>query len=67
MAHLSIAPPRVETVRRAFTVQEVADQLGVSHWTVRNAIQRGEIRTFRVGAKLLINREELERLVNAGS
>ena len=36
---------------RMFTVQEVAQQLRVSERTVRNWVERGELRVFRIGKR----------------
>jgi len=36
---------------RMFTVQQVAQQLQVSDRTVRNWVERGELRVFRIGKR----------------
>jgi len=37
--------------------------LGVSKWTVRNWIRDGELRPVRLGRRVLLSEEELERFV----
>lgn len=36
---------------KMYTVQEVAQQLRVSERTVRNWVERGELRVFRIGKR----------------
>jgi excisionase family DNA binding protein len=36
---------------KMYTVQEVAQQLRVSERTVRNWVERGELRVFRIGVR----------------
>ncbi|MCC6387564.1 MAG: sigma-70 region 4 domain-containing protein [Dehalococcoidia bacterium] len=40
--------------RRAYSVPEVAQMLGVGHTAVRNAIARGDLRVVRVGGRVLV-------------
>ena len=52
------------TERITYSVKEAARALGVGEWMVREKARTGRIRTIRLGARILIPRQELERLVN---
>ncbi len=45
---------------KAFSVDEVAERLGVNPQTVRSMIERGDLRAIRVGRLLRIPAEVLE-------
>jgi excisionase family DNA binding protein len=47
----------------AVSVQEAARLIGASPGLLRKHIKAGSIRTFRIGARVLVSRRELERLV----
>ncbi|MGB9662267.1 MAG: helix-turn-helix domain-containing protein [Moorellaceae bacterium] len=49
--------------RLAFKPEEVALLLGVGRNAVYNAIKRGELKAARVGRRLVVPREEVERLL----
>lgn len=49
--------------RKAFTVSEVAQSLGVSVSTVRNWMDTGQLRAFRSGTVLRITAAELDRFL----
>jgi excisionase family DNA binding protein len=49
--------------RRAISIQEAADTLGVSHWTIRRMIKSGAIRSCREIRKHLIPISEIDRLL----
>ncbi len=44
----------MENLKKAYSVSEAADVLGVSQWLVREAIRRGEIRCTRIGKRIII-------------
>ncbi len=46
-----------------FTIPECAEHLRVSPSTVRRAIATGQLPAFRLGRRLLIPRERLQRLL----
>jgi excisionase family DNA binding protein len=46
--------------RRAFGVPEIADEFGVSASLIRLEIQRGNLRAFRFGQRVLVSAESLE-------
>ena len=53
------------TDRIAYTVKEAAAALGVSQWIIREEIRTGKIEAIRLGKRILIPRQTLERLVSA--
>jgi excisionase family DNA binding protein len=55
---------RGEDVMRALkSVTEAAGLLGISPWTVRGYIRDGKLRPVRLGRRVLLAEDELERLV----
>ncbi len=44
----------MENLKKAYSVSEAADVLGVSQWLVREAIRRGEIHCTRIGKRIII-------------
>ncbi|GIW12571.1 MAG: hypothetical protein KatS3mg062_0010 [Tepidiforma sp.] len=48
--------------RQALSIREVAELLGCSTGHVWNLAQRGELPSFRLGKRLFIPREAVERL-----
>lgn len=52
--------------RRTLTVPEVAETLGISTDSVYLAIRRGEIPALRLGRRLLVPREAIDRLLQVG-
>ena len=45
------------------SVEETAELLGISPWTVRSYIRDGKLRPVRLGRRVLLREDELERLV----
>ncbi len=45
-----------------YTINEVADKLKVHHTTIRRAIKEGRLRAFKLGAKWLIKKEDIQSL-----
>ena len=41
-------------LKKAYSVSEAAEVLGVSEWLVREAIRRGEIYCTRIGTRIII-------------
>ena len=52
------------THRRAFSVREVAEALGVSEWTIREMIYQKEIFAVKLGRRLVIPRWALDKLLS---
>lgn len=50
-----------------YTVNELAEALRVSPITVRRAIDRGDVRTVRAGARVRIPAREFHRLTGTGT
>jgi excisionase family DNA binding protein len=50
-------------VKALRSVDEAAGLLGISKWTVRAYIRAGKLQAVRLGRRVLLREEELERLV----
>jgi excisionase family DNA binding protein len=53
-------------VSRLFSIQEVAERLGVSVYTVRRLAQAGELQIVRVGRRVLLVEADVQRAVREG-
>jgi excisionase family DNA binding protein len=51
-------------MRSLKNVKQAAELLGISPWTVRAYIQDGKLTPVRIGRRVLLSEEELERFVN---
>ena len=54
----------METQQRAYTVAEAAELLRVSQWLVREACRRGEIRSVRLGSRIIIPAAALDEFLD---
>lgn len=50
----------MENERKAYTVAEAAEALRVSQWLVREACRRGELRSVRIGKRIIIPGNAIE-------
>ena len=57
----------MEQQQKAVSVKQASRILGVSAHTVRGAVYRGEIPSFRVGRRVLIPVAVLDRLLSGNS
>lgn len=48
---------------RVYSVDEAAEALRLSHWTIRSWIKSGKLRSSRVGVRRVIRESELKRLI----
>ena len=48
---------------RLISLREAGSYLGVSYWSVRSLIDRGDLPTVRLGRRLLIDKKDLDALV----
>jgi len=48
---------------RFYSVDEAADALRLSHWTIRSWIKSGKLRSSRIGVRRVIRESELKRLI----
>lgn len=55
-----IARDEITPARVALSVDEAAARLGVSEWTVRQAIKRGDIPSRRIGHRVLVPVEAID-------
>ena len=44
------------------TLDEVAQLLGVSYWSARGFLDRGELRKLRIGGRVYVTRRDAEKL-----
>lgn len=53
---------------RLHDIRETAARIGVSPWTVRRLIKRGEVRAVRVGRRrVLVSEKEIRRVIDNGT
>jgi excisionase family DNA binding protein len=52
--------------RLALGLKEAAEAVGLSHWTIRKFIREGKLRSVRLGKRVLVEPEELQRLIEQG-
>jgi len=50
----------------AYPIRQAAELLNVSIWTLRRWAYRGEIASLKLGKRLMVRAEEIERLLNEG-
>ena len=51
---------------KLLNLNEAAQALRVSPWSLRAWAKRGEVKVVRLGRRVLIPREEIERIVREG-
>ena len=49
--------------RRTLTIKETAASLGISDWMVYEMVKRGELKTIRVGKRILVPVSALDQFV----
>lgn len=49
---------------RSYTTEEIADFLGVNVRTVREAIQKGELKAVKVGKRFMISEDNYNKFIN---
>ena len=53
----------MENRKKAYTVAEAAEVLGVSGWLVREAVRRGELHGTRIGARIIIPAAAIDKFL----
>jgi len=53
-------------MRSLMNVGDAARVLNISAWTVRRYITKGKLTVVRIGRRVLLEQEELERFIEAG-
>jgi excisionase family DNA binding protein len=48
------------------SVEEAAESLGLSPWTIRLYVRQGKIRPVRIGRRVLIEPDEIQRVITEG-
>ncbi len=46
-----------------YTIDETANELGITGQTVRNHIAKGKLKAVRVGKKVMINKDDILKLL----
>ena len=59
------APVVMLQAREVLSVNEVSLLLGISRWTVARMIKANKIRTFSIGTRRLILRDELDKILKS--
>lgn len=62
-----LAERDVKPAREYLSVKEAADFARVSAYTIRRWVKHGELTKHEAGARLLVRRDELERLLRGSS
>ena len=55
----------MENRKKAYSVDEAAEALGISPWLVREAVRRNEIRCIRIGRLIIIPAAVIDQLLAA--
>lgn len=50
-------------IEKLYSVDEAAEALGISYWTVWGKLKNGELRRTKVGGRTVIRESELQRLI----
>lgn len=50
-------------MQRLYSVEEAAELLKFSHWTIRAWIKSGKLRSSKIGTRRVIRERELRRLI----
>jgi excisionase family DNA binding protein len=53
-------------VAKMYSIPQTADCLGVSESTVKRLIRTNQIATVNIGARVMVNAEELDRVMRVG-
>jgi excisionase family DNA binding protein len=53
-------------MKQLLDLKSAAAALGISPWTVRSFISKGELTPVRIGRRVLLEEIELERFISAG-
>jgi excisionase family DNA binding protein len=50
-----------------YPIKNAARHLGISVWTLRRKVYRGEVTSVKIGVKVLIPSGEIDRLIREGT
>ena len=54
-------------MKKLLSVLATAELLSISPWTVRSYIKQGKLRPVRIGRRVLLQQEEIQRFVESGT
>ena len=66
MATAEITPLSTLAIEPLLTIEEAARILGRSHWTLRLDFKAGRIRCVRIGRSLMVEPDEVRRIIQEG-
>jgi excisionase family DNA binding protein len=66
LAHKNAAEEDQSSMESLQSVDKAAETLSVSPWTVRAYIRQGKVRPVRIGRRVLIEPEEIRRIIEEG-
>ena len=55
-----------ESMEKLRSIEEAAQTLAVSPWTIRAYVRKGKIRPVRIGRRVLIEPSEIVRIIEEG-
>lgn len=58
-----MGPARTDNASEFLTVDEAADLVSISHWTVRRWLDEGKLTRYKSASRTLVSRAELLALV----
>jgi excisionase family DNA binding protein len=64
MQRLQIAYPASLQSKTFLCIQDAADLIGVSRWTINRMIKRGDLLIHKFGRKKIIERSQIDKLFN---
>lgn len=67
MLHQMSTQKQKQARERLNDLQETADRIRCSPWTVRRLIDQGHIRAIRIGRRLLVSESEIARVMREGA
>lgn len=56
----------LEGTTQAYDLYQLADALGLSHWTLRKHVKQGSIHVTRMGNRIRVTHDEVNRLLREG-
>ena len=57
----------ISAAKRVLTVTEAGEQLGLSRGSAYEAVRRGEIPVIRIGRRILVPKDALDRLLSGNA
>ena len=55
-----------ESMEPLLNLDEAAEMIGRTHWTLRRDVKAGTLKSVRIGRRIMIEASEIRRLIEAG-